>query len=128
MARASSNLFLRLVVAEGAGILLNEIILVPNRHDTVESVILLHLQKIGKSKHLIETITVEPSATDINDVRDQMLVVDLEVFWGAQYPNLNVKLNKTRFGMERQNAFSVMMEHAAENSRTPTTYFSTVLP
>ena len=74
MARASSNLFLRLVVAEGAGILLNEIILVPNRHDTVESVILLHLQKIGKSKHLIETITVEPSATDINDVRDQMLV------------------------------------------------------
>jgi len=83
MARESSNLFLRLVVAEGAGILLNEIILVPNRHDTVESVILLHLQKIGKSKHLIETITVEPSATDINDVRDQMLVVDLEVFWGA---------------------------------------------
>ena len=122
MARASSNLFLRLVVAEGAATLLNEMIIVKNPRETVESIILPHLQKLGKSKHLIEMITVEPSSTDINDVCDQMVIEDLEVFWGGQYPNLNVKLKKTRFGIERRNAFSVLMERAADNTRMKDTY------
>ena len=116
MARAS-NLFVRLVVAEGAGTLLNEMIMIANCCETVESVILPHLEKLGKLKNLIETITVEPCATDINNVHNHMLIEDLEAFWVGQYPNLNVKLSKTRFGIERQNAFSVLMESAANSAR-----------
>ena len=76
-------------------------ILVTNPHDTVESV----------------NDAIKPSATDMNGVHDLMVVEYLEVFWGGQYPNLNVELKRAQFGMEHQDAFSIMMEHAAENSR-----------
>ena len=112
----SSGIFVRLIISEGSNTLMNQLIIITDNSETAGTIIYPRLTSLGKDKRCIEAITVQPSNSDINEVRDQISVVNLKEFWIGTYPNLHVKLSKWWLRKQPLNAFSLMMENAVTQS------------
>ena len=105
----SSGIFVRLIISEGSNTLMNQLIIITDNSETAGTIIYPRFTSLGKDKRCIEAITVQPSNSDINEVRDQISVVNLKEFWIGTYPNLHVKLSKWWLGKQPINAFSLMI-------------------